>query len=140
MKITTKSRYAIRAIYALCMLGGDKQPISILKILEVEDISKKYLEQIFTKLKKSNVISGSRGVGGGYMLARSPEDINLKEIVNTMDGPLKTEDCGASAECRNFSSCAVNWLWIGLEKACDDYLEKITIYDMIKKSSADFIV
>ena len=85
MKITTKSRYAIRAIYALCMMGGDKHPVSILKILEFEDISKKYLEQIFTKLKHVNIITGSRGVGGGYMLARNPEQINLKEIVNTMD-------------------------------------------------------
>ena len=56
MKITTKSRYAIRAIYALCMMGGDKHPVSILKILEFEDISKKYLEQIFTKLKHVNKI------------------------------------------------------------------------------------
>ena len=78
MKITTKSRYAIRAIYALCKLGGDKHPVSILKILEFEDISKKYLEQIFTKLKYVNIITGSRGVGGGYMLARNPDNINLK--------------------------------------------------------------
>ena len=93
MKITTKSRYAIRAIYALCMLGGDKHPVSILKILEFEDISKKYLEQIFTE-----------------------------------------------GDCSNFSSCAVNWLWAGLEKACDDYLEKITIADMMKQSVAHFTV
>ncbi len=140
MKITTKSRYAIRAIYALCMLGGDKQPVSILKILEYEDISKKYLEQIFTKLKYVNIITGSRGVGGGYMLAREPNNITLKEIVNTMDGPLKTEDCGEANGCSNFSSCAVNWLWIGLEKACDDYLEKITIADMMQQSVAHFTV
>ena len=140
MKITTKSRYAIRAIYALCMLGGDKHPVSILRILEFEDISTKYLEQIFTKLKHVNIIIGSRGVGGGYMLARNPNQINLKEIVNTMDGPLKTEDCGAEGDCRNFSSCAVNWLWAGLEKACDDYLEKITIADMMKQSAAHFAV
>ena len=74
------------------------------------------------------------------MLARNPNQINLKEIVNTMDGPLKTEDCGAEGDCRNFSSCAVNWLWAGLEKACDDYLEKITIADMMKQSAAHFTV
>lgn len=140
MKITTKSRYAIRAIYALCKLGGDKHPVSILKILEFEDISKKYLEQIFTKLKYVNIITGSRGVGGGYMLARNPDNINLKEIVNTMDGPLKTQDCGAIDNCQNFSSCAVNWLWAGLEKTCDDYLEKITVADLISKSQTHFTV
>ena len=74
------------------------------------------------------------------MLARNPEQINLKEIVNTMDGPLKTEGCGAEGDCSNFSSCAVNWLWSGLEKACDDYLEKITIADMMKRSVSHFTV
>ena len=74
------------------------------------------------------------------MLARSPEDINLKEIVNTMDGPLKTQDCGAEDNCQNFSTCAVNWLWAGLEKACDDYLEKITIADLMSKSQTHFTV
>lgn len=140
MKITTKSRYAVRAVYALCMLGGDKHPVSILKILEFEDISKKYLEQIFTQLRHKNVITGSRGVGGGYMLARNPEEISLKEIVNTMDGPMKAEDCGAENDCKNFSSCAVNWLWAGLERACDSYLEKITIADMMNKSSSSFVI
>lgn len=140
MKITTKSTYAIRAIYALCMLGGDKQPISILKILEYENISKKYLEQIFTKLKQADIIAGSRGVGGGYLLARDPKEISLKEIVYTMDGPLKTEDCGEENDCSNFSSCAVNWLWAGLEKSCNEYLENITIADMMKNSVAYFTV
>ena len=101
---------------------------------------KKYLEQIFTKLKYVNIITGSRGVGGGYMLARNPDDINLKEIVNTMDGPLKTQDCGAIDNCQNFSTCAVNWLWAGLEKTCDDYLEKITVADLISKSQTHFTV
>lgn len=134
MKITTKTKYAIRAVYILCMLGGDKEPVNIFKILEYEDISKKYLEQIFLKLKNSGIIKGTRGVGGGYMFAKPSEEITLKEIVNTMDGVMKPEDCGAEDKCLNFDSCVVNWVWFGLEKVCDDYLASITISDMIKKS------
>lgn len=140
MKITTKSRYAVRAVYALLRLGGENQPVNILKILEFEDISKKYLEQIFTKLKSINVIVGSRGVGGGYMFARKPSEINLKEIIDVMDGPLKTADCGAEGECNNFTCCPVNWLWAGLEKICDEYLEKITVYDLLNDSSKKFLI
>lgn len=134
MKITTKSRYAIRAIYALCRLGGDRHSVGMMKILEYENISKKYLEQIFTKLKSSNIIEGTRGVGGGYMLARDPAAITLKEIINTMDGELEPSDCVSNKECANYSSCAVNWLWVGLKKSCDDYLEKITIADLMNRS------
>ena len=133
MKITTKSRYAIRAIYALCRLGGDLRPVGMLKILECEDISKKYLEQIFTKLRGSNIITGARGVGGGYMLARPPETITLKEIIDLMDGPLAAAECVSGADCSNYSSCAVNWLWEGLKKCCDNYFEGITIADLIKR-------
>ena len=81
IKITTKSLYAVRAIYAIARLGGDKQLVSMGKILEIEDISKKYLEQIFTKLRNGNIIIGSRGVGGGYKLSRTPDKINLSEII-----------------------------------------------------------
>lgn len=134
MKITTKSRYAIRAIYALCRLGGDLHPVGMLKILECEDISKKYLEQIFTKLRNGNIITSTRGVGGGYMLARPAETVTLKEIINIMDDDLVAViDCASGAGCSNYSSCSVNWLWEGFTKCCNDYFEKITIADLIKR-------
>ncbi len=133
IKITTKSLYAVRAIYAIARLNGDKQSVTMGKILEIEDISKKYLEQIFTKLRNGNIIIGSRGVGGGYKLSRTPDKINLKEIINIMDGPIETVDCSSADSCSNYSVCGVNWLWDGLKKCCDDYFEKITIADLINK-------
>lgn len=57
-----------------------------------------------------------------------------------MDGPLKTADCGAEGECNNFTCCPVNWLWAGLEKICDEYLEKITVYDLLNDSSKKFLI
>ncbi len=133
MKITTKSKYAVKAIYTLTALGGTTQPVSMEKILEIEDISKKYLERIFSIMKEGNIIISTRGVGGGYMLARPANDITLLEIINITDGPLAASDCAIeSNNCNNFSSCSVNWLWAGLTKLCDEYLEKITVADMMK--------
>lgn len=136
MKITSKSRYAVRAIYAMCRLGGDKRPVNMSRILEVEDISKKYLERIFSELKANNIIEGARGSRGGYMLAKSPADISLKEIIDVTDGPLEAEDCTEGKTCGNYSSCSVNWIWEGLKRSCDDYLSRVTVSDMMKGSKA----
>lgn len=133
IKITTKSLYAVRAIYAIARLDGHKEFVTMGKILEIEDISKKYLEQIFTKLRNGNIIKGSRGVGGGYMLSRNPEKITLKEIINIMDGPIEAVDCSSADSCSNYPVCGVNWLWDGLKKSCDEYFEKITIADLLSK-------
>jgi Rrf2 family protein len=134
MKITTKSRYAIRSIFALVLMGGDERPIALTQIAEHEDISRKYLEQIFIKLKKAGIVEGSRGAQGGYMLARSPESIRLKEVIYAMDGPVKISDCTQEETCDNFSSCGINWLWSGLKQTVDNYLDNITIQDLKRQA------
>jgi len=134
MKITTKSRYAIRSIFALVLMGGDSKPIALTQIAEHEDISRKYLEQIFIKLKKSGIVEGSRGAQGGYMLAKSPETIRLKEVIYAMDGPVKISDCTQEETCDNFSSCGINWLWSGLKQTVDEYLDNITIQDLKRQA------
>ena len=135
MKITTKSRYAIRSIFALVLLGGDERPVTLTQVAEHEDISRKYLEQIFIKLKKSNIVEGSRGAQGGYVLARPADSITLKEVIYAMDGPVSISDCTQEASCENFSSCGINWLWAGLKKTVDNYLENITIYDLKRQAT-----
>lgn len=134
MKITTKSRYAIRSIFALVLMGGDKTPVALTQIADHEDISRKYLEQIFIKLKKANIVEGSRGAQGGYMLARSAEKIRLKEVIYAMDGPVNISDCTQEESCDNFSSCGINWLWSGLKETVDNYLDNITIHDLKRQA------
>ncbi|MGE4318909.1 MAG: Rrf2 family transcriptional regulator [Deferribacterales bacterium] len=135
MKITTKSRYAIRSIFALVLLGGDKAPVTLTQIADHEDISRKYLEQIFIKLKKCGLVEGSRGAQGGYVLAKPAEGITLKEVIYAMDGPVSISDCTQENACENFSSCGINWLWSGLKKTVDNYLENITIYDLKRQAT-----
>ncbi|MGE4266566.1 MAG: Rrf2 family transcriptional regulator [Deferribacterales bacterium] len=134
MKITTKSRYAIRSIFALVLLGGDEKPVTLTQIAEHEDISRKYLEQIFIKLKKSGIVEGSRGAQGGYILAKPAKMITLKEVIYAMDGPVSVSDCTNESLCCNFDSCGINWLWSGLKKTVDNYLENITIYDLKRQA------
>jgi Rrf2 family protein len=135
MKITTKSRYAIRSIFALVLLGGDERPITLTQVAEHEDISRKYLEQIFIKLKKSKIVEGSRGAQGGYILAKPANMITLKEVIYAMDGPVSVSDCTNESVCGNFDNCGINWLWSGLKKTVDNYLENITIYDLKRQAT-----
>ena len=134
MKITTKSRYAIRSIFALVMMGGDAKPVALTQIAEYEDISRKYLEQIFIKLKKAGIVEGSRGAQGGYMLARDPEKIRLKEVIYAMDGPVNISDCTQEENCDHYSTCGINWLWSGLKETVDTYLDNITIHDLKRQA------
>ena len=93
MRVTTKGRYALRAMINLALNGGEK-PLSIKKITEVEDLSPIFLEQIFTKLKKAKLIKSIRGAGGGFLLARPASDISVKDILEAVEeGILLTPCC-----------------------------------------------
>ena len=89
MKITTKSIYAIRALHTLNMLSEDGKPVGIATLSEKLGISNKYLEQIFSILKKGGIINSKKGAQGGYFLSRKPKDITVGEILNILEGDLK---------------------------------------------------
>ncbi|RKX80812.1 MAG: AsnC family transcriptional regulator, partial [Spirochaetes bacterium] len=95
MRVTTKGRYALRAMINLAVNGGEK-PLSIKKITEVEDLSPIFLEQIFTKLKKYGLIKSIRGAGGGFLLARDASDISVKDILEAVEEGIRMTPCCAS--------------------------------------------
>ncbi|AFG38595.1 RrF2 family transcriptional regulator [Spirochaeta africana] len=97
MRITTKGRYAIRAITNLAMANSDK-PKPIKAIAEEEGISPEFLEQIFFRLKKTGMISSVRGPGGGFRLARDPKDISVKEIFNAVGEGIDLTPCTTMCE------------------------------------------
>lgn len=132
MRITTKSRYAIRAIYALVILNGEHEPVPLNKISEYEDISLKYLEQIFSKLKKNNIVKSVRGISGGYMLFTHPAKITIKDVIYAMDGPIKPVDCIDKKGCTKSSRCAINWLWFQMKENLDNFFNNITFEDLTK--------
>ncbi len=94
MKLSTRGRYALRAMIDLAQIQcNNSKPISLRDISVRQEISLQYLEQLFNKLKKANLVKSTRGAGGGYLLAREAEKINAGEIISAVEGPIVLVDC-----------------------------------------------
>lgn len=135
MMISTKGRYAVRVMLALCDVK-DNAYVSLKSISENENISEKYMESIVSMLVKKGFIEGIRGKGGGYKLKITPEDITVGSILKATDGSLapvaclecKPNKCDRASECRTLP------VWERLDKIIDDYLENITLADVYNES------
>ncbi|MDE7033554.1 MAG: Rrf2 family transcriptional regulator, partial [Mucispirillum sp.] len=99
MKITTKSIYAIRALHTLNMLSKEGKPVGIATLSEKLGLSNKYLEQIFSSLKKSKFVISTAGKLGGYKLARHAEEISILDVITVMDGGLVPVHCVNNKDC-----------------------------------------
>jgi len=136
MKLGTKGRYAVMAIVDLAKYGSDK-PISLSEISERQEISLSYLEQLFSKLRKSSIVSSVRGAQGGYTLARNATHITIAEIVSAAEEPLRLTRCSkiAGNGCMsNNSRCLTHNLWEELSNHIYDFLDTVTLDDVLNKS------
>lgn len=132
MKISTKGRYALRMLLDLALHQSDGF-VALKDIAERQDISKKYLEQIVPLLNKSNLLKTNRGYQGGYMLSKPPEQYTVGEILRITEGNLcpvaclqyEVNDCPRAGECLTLG------VWQGLYKAITDYLDSVTLQDII---------
>ena len=122
MKISTKGRYALRMMLDLSVYGKDSF-VALKDIAERQKISKKYLEQIVPLLNKSGALRTNRGYQGGYMLAKSPEEYTVGDILRITEGSLAPVSCLDSDinVCDRSASCITLPLWKGLYKAVNDY-------------------
>ncbi|MGN0145295.1 MAG: RrF2 family transcriptional regulator [Clostridium sp.] len=130
MKLSTKSKYGVRAMVALAS-SGNKTPLSINVISKMEGISACYLEQLFIFLKNGNLIKSTRGAKGGYVLARKPEEITVGEILNLLEGPIEIADCTDGIPCSRIEKCASKVLWKKVKKSIEDVLNSITLQDIL---------
>lgn len=127
MKFSTKAEYGLRAIV---ILARDYPYLrSIAEISFEENISAKYLEQIFIKLKKSNIVLSQKGKSGGYTLSREPKDITVGEIIEILEGKIEPTRCN-SIQCKN-SACASKKVWIKLSQEIKRTLDEIKLSDLI---------
>jgi Rrf2 family transcriptional regulator, cysteine metabolism repressor len=133
MKLSTRTRYGIRAVIELAQHEGDR-PLQLKTIAERQDISIKYLEQLMGVLRAAGLIRSVRGARGGYVLARQPAQITLYEVFRCLEGPVTTTECVEDAErCERSADCAARKVWMQLEEAIRKVLTGITLADVIQQ-------
>ena len=137
MKLTSKGRYAVMALADIA--NFDRQnPVSLRDISLRQNISLVYLEQIFSKLKKNNIVKSIRGVNGGYILNEEPEKIKLSNIFLAVDEKVKTVQCKKESKkgCNGKSNkCITHNLWDELEFYINSFFEKKNLADLLKQNS-----
>ena len=137
MRVTTKGRYALRAMINLAQNNEDK-PLSIKKITEVEDLSPIFLEQIFTKLKKYGLIKSIRGAGGGFLLARDSKDISVKDILEAVEEGIRLTPCCSSdsipaEKCVKRNECRATNFWNSANDHVMKYFESYSLDRVIQE-------
>lgn len=128
MKLSTKGKYGIRAMVDLAE-NFSEEPVSIKTISERQGVSEYYLEQLFSSLKKANLIKSVRGAKGGYFLTKPPRDIKISEIMNVLEGDIEIAECASGAVCNG--DCATRVLWVKIKNSIDTILEETTLQQII---------
>lgn len=130
MKLSTRGRYACRAMLELVDHYGNGS-LSIDRIAESQRISKRYLEHIFARLRKADIVEGMRGSKGGYELKRAPRDITVGEVVRAVEGPLGPVHCVDDPEtCPRSGHCAAHELWAAAADALNELLDGRTLQNL----------
>lgn len=134
MRITTTSRYGVRALFDVAYHGGG-QPTQIKDISRRQKISQRYLEQIFNKLLKAGLLKSRRGPRGGYMLAKDPSEISVGDIVRAAQGPIVpvrclAEDYPKKKGCDIYPGCITRHVWKETQRLLSDYYDSVSISDL----------
>lgn len=136
MRISTKGRYALRMMLDLAQHRGDGF-VSLRDIADRQGISKKYLEQIIPLFNKSGFLKAERGSQGGYRLARTPEQYTIGDILRLTETSLSPVPCAEQnpIECERCAECLTLPVWQGLFRAINDYLDSVTLQDLLDRHS-----
>jgi Rrf2 family cysteine metabolism transcriptional repressor len=133
MKISTKGRYGLRAMMDIAMHAQNGLPVFLSDIVRRQDISGKYLEQIFSTLHGAGLVSTVRGRKGGYLLTRPADKIRLKEIITVLEGPCALVDCVTNqAACPKTERCAARDIWTLLSNKMDELLSSFSLADLVR--------
>lgn len=134
MKLSTRTRYAVRAIIELAQNDSNK-PLQLKVIAQRQDISVKYLEQLMAVLRSAGFVRSIRGSKGGYVLAKAPNQIKLNDVMHRLEGTVATVECVENDDyCTRSADCAARYLWTKVEQAIDKVLEEITLQDLVDKA------
>ena len=135
MRLTTKGRFAVTAMIDLA-LRQHQGPVTLAGISQRQKISLSYLEQLFGKLRRHELVESTRGPGGGYTLARNMKEVSVADIIFAVDEPLDATQCGGKENCTEEGACMTHELWANLNKRMIEYLDGVTLYDLVEQQRA----
>lgn len=130
MRLTTKGRFAVTAMIDLAM-RQHQGPVTLAGISQRQKISLSYLEQLFGKLRRHELVESTRGPGGGYTLARSSKDITVADIIFAVDEPIDATNCGGTGNCHDDGECMTHELWTNLNKKMIEYLDSVSLGELV---------
>jgi len=131
MRLTTKGRFAVTAMIDLG-LRQSAGPVTLAAISQRQQISLSYLEQLFGKLRRNGLVESTRGPGGGYMLARTPADITVADIITSVDEPIDATQCEGKENCMGEGArCMTHELWTALNVKMVEFLNSVTLQSMV---------
>jgi len=132
MRLTTRGRFAVTAVLDLAMRSG-QGPVALADISRRQKISLSYLEQLFGKLRKNQLVNSVRGPGGGYLLARATDTVSVADIIRAVDEPIDATSCGGRENCHDDQKCITHDLWVALNDHIFDYLGAVKLAELIAK-------
>ncbi|MEP7068350.1 MAG: Fe-S cluster assembly transcriptional regulator IscR [Usitatibacter sp.] len=132
MRLTTKGRFAVTAMLDLA-LHGDSGPVTLAGISERQRISLSYLEQLFGKLRRRELVESVRGPGGGYHLARAASKVTVADIIRAVEEPLDSTQCGGRENCHDSHRCMTHDLWEDLNTTVYGFLEGVTLSRLVER-------
>ena len=134
MKLTSKGRYAVTAILDLAF-HSSSGPVTLSDISKRQDISLSYLEQLFTRLRKRELVRSTRGPGGGYSLNRPANEIAVAEVIAAVDEIVDTTRCSGATNCHDGQQCLAHELWDDLSQQIYGFLDEISLQDLMEEGS-----
>jgi len=139
MRLTTKGKYAVTALLDLSLHQSGKEFTSLSKIATRQDMPISYLEQLFRNLRKAGIVEAARGPTGGYRLSRHSSEINVSEVVASVEGAMDATQCGGASDCHAGTRCLAHDLWSELNSQVDNFLISKSLEDVIanERSSQD---
>ena len=131
MRLTTKGRFAVTAMIDLA-LRQNNGPVTLAAISQRQQISLSYLEQLFGKLRRQNLVESTRGPGGGYTLGRKAEDISVADIILSVDEPIDATHCAGKENCLGESGrCMTHEWWTSLNQRMIDFLSSVHLQKLV---------
>lgn len=133
MRLTTKGRYAVTALLDLAIHGNDG-PVNLADISQRQGISLSYLEQLFAKLRRNDLVCSIRGPGGGYRLGKTADAIHIAHIVDAVNESVDATKCQGKGDCQQGETCLTHHLWQDLSEQIHEFLSSISLADLIARS------